>query len=82
MKINELIEFPTSFNIKIIGINSSTLIDSVLDNIRTIIPEFYTQPKIKLSNKGNYISLTVEVFVTSKDMLDKIYLELNSNKLS
>jgi putative lipoic acid-binding regulatory protein len=79
--MNDLIKFPTNFNIKVIGINSSELITSVINNISTVIPKYDNQPKLKLSNKSNYISLTFEVFVTSKDMLDKIYLVINNNKL-
>jgi putative lipoic acid-binding regulatory protein len=79
--MNDLIKFPTNFSIKIIGINSSELIQSTINNIKQIIPDFIGQPKIKISLKNSYISLTFEVFVTSKHMLDNLYLELNKNPL-
>lgn len=79
--MNDLIKFPTNFSIKVIGINSSELITSTINNIKKVIPDFATMPKIKLSNKDNYISLTFDIFVKSKHMLDNIYLELNKNPL-
>ena len=32
------------------------------------------------SKKGNYISITCDVYVTSQNALDKIYIDLSKNK--
>lgn len=79
--MNDLIKFPTHFSIKIIGINSSELISSTIDDIKSIIPDFNNEPKIKLSSKDNYIALTFDIFVNSRQILEKIYLKLNKNSL-
>ncbi len=82
--LNEsLLEFPCSFPIKIMGFNHPDLLPAVT----TIVTTHYSQLNvdsdinIKLSTKGNYLSITVTIIATSKAQLDAIYLELNKHYL-
>ena len=76
-----IIGFPCDFPIKAIGNNVDNLNDLIIGIVRNHMPEF--KPKsisIKTSQKGKYISVTVTIRVSNKQILDSIYRELSSNK--
>ena len=73
-----LIEFPCYFPIKVMGEaidNFSLLIMQVIKKYDESFNE--TAIEIKGSSEGNYISLTCNIYVTSKQQLDEIYIELS-----
>lgn len=72
-----LIEFPCHFPIKIIGKNSTVF----AEEIRAItLKHFPDTPNSfivsKESERANYLSMTVTVYVHSQEELDAFYLEL------
>lgn len=75
-----LIEFPCNFPVKIIGTNSS----SFFDDIKAIVHEHF--PNIEdhcisqnMSQKSNFLAITVTVFVKDQEMLDNFYRELTKH---
>lgn len=79
MKTNfdELLEFPTVLNFKVMGIACDELPDLIIAELQRHTPGDYS-PKIKPSSKGNYHSVSVAVTVTSKDHIELIYKTLNA----
>jgi len=81
--IEDLIQFPCNFDIKIMGVNQPQLITEVKETILKHAPDFNHEKdlKYKLSRAGNYLSITATVNAQSKPQLDAIYLALNTNPL-
>lgn len=82
-KNKPLIEFPCTFPIKVMGINSSALIADVTAIVAVHCPDFDPEDNIKItpSSKGNYISVTATVNATSQQQLDSIYSDLSKHEL-
>lgn len=74
-KFDELLEFPTVLNFKVMGIACDELPDLVVAELQKHTPGDYS-PKIKPSSKGNYHSVSIAVTVTSKDHIELIYKTL------
>ncbi|MAC91198.1 MAG: hypothetical protein CMO99_01400 [Woeseiaceae bacterium] len=77
----QLIEFPCDFSIKVIGKDCPDFLNSVSEIMRSH-SQVYSEKNVKKnkSKKGNYISITCDVYVTSQNELDKIYIDLSKNK--
>ena len=71
-KFDELLEFPTVLNFKVMGVACGELPDLVIAELQKLSPGDYA-PKIKPSSKGNYHSLSIAVTVTSKEHIETIY---------
>lgn len=77
-----LIDFPSDFPIKVVGVMSDGFAQAIADLILEHDPEFHTgKIDMKPSSKGNYLSLTVTVKATSREQLDNIYRALTSHDL-
>lgn len=81
--MSELIKFPCQFAIKVIGMNCSELINEVIAIVSSKCENFNPNTDItsNVSNKANYLSLTVNVYTTSQEHLDDIYRSLNKHEL-
>ena len=76
-KFDELLEFPTVLNFKVMGVACDELPDLIVAELQKHTPGDYS-PKIKPSSKGNYHSVSVAVRVTSKDHIEMIYKTLTA----
>ena len=74
---DELLDFPTVLNFKVMGVASDDLADIIIAELQTHTPGDYA-PKTKPSSKGTYLSVSVKVTVTSKEHIEKIYTTLNA----
>lgn len=74
-KFDELLEFPTVLNFKVMGVACEELPDLIITELQKHTPGDYA-PKIKPSSKGNYHSVSIAVTVTSKDHIETIYKTL------
>ena len=74
-KFDELLEFPTVLNFKVMGVACEELPDLIIAELQKHTPGDYS-PKIKPSSKGNYHSVSIAVTVTSKDHIETIYKTL------
>ncbi len=81
MRQNETVwEFPCEFPIKIMGRADEAFIDTVTELISRHVPDLdESNITSRDSKQGNYISVTVTITATSKEQLDRIYLELNAH---
>jgi putative lipoic acid-binding regulatory protein len=77
---NELIEFPCHFPIKVIGKMSEDFSNIVITIINQHVESFdATKIEMRGSSNGKYISLTCNVFVETKEQLDRIYIDLSGH---
>lgn len=76
-KFDELLEFPTVLNFKIMGVACDELPDLIIAELQKHTPGDYV-PKIKASSKGNYHSVSIAVTVTSKEHIETIYKTLTA----
>ncbi|NQZ81491.1 MAG: YbeD family protein [Colwellia sp.] len=74
-KFDELLEFPTVLNFKVMGVACDELPDLIIAELQKHTPGDYS-PKIKASSKGKYHSVSMPVTVTSKEHIEKIYKTL------
>ena len=81
--MDKLIKFPSSFTIKIMGVNHIDLIPEVCAIISSHSDTFEPEADIvtKESTKGNYLSVSATITATSQQQLDNIYIELNKHAL-
>jgi len=75
-KFDELLDFPTVLNFKVMGVACDELPDLIITELQKHTPDDYS-PKIKPSSKGNYHSVSIAVTVTSKEHIETIYKTLN-----
>jgi len=76
-KFDELLEFPTVLNFKVMGVACDELPDLIIAELQKHTPGDYA-PKIKPSSKGNYHSVSIAVTVTSKEHIETIYKTLTA----
>jgi len=74
---DELLDFPTVLNFKVMGVASDELPDLIIAELQKHTPGDYA-PKIKPSSKGTYIAVSVAVTVTSKEHIETIYKTFNA----
>ncbi|WP_206484598.1 DUF493 family protein YbeD [Thalassotalea sp. G2M2-11] len=76
-KFDELLDFPTVLNFKVMGVACDELPDLIIAELQKHTPGDYS-PKIKPSSKGNYHSVSIAVTVTSKEHIELIYQSLTT----
>ncbi|TPH14685.1 DUF493 family protein YbeD [Litorilituus lipolyticus] len=76
-KFDELLDFPTVLNFKVMGVACDELPDLIIAELQKHTPGDYS-PTIKPSSKGNYHSVSIAVTVTSKEHIEKIYKTLTA----
>jgi uncharacterized protein len=75
-----LIEFPSDFPIKIMGVRHDDFAQSVLDIVVLHAPDFDPAAmEMRASKGGKYLSLTCTVRATSKAQLDALYMALTQH---
>ena len=62
-KLNELLEFPTPFTYKVMGLAKPELVDQVVEVVQRHAPGDYS-PSVKPSSKGNYHSVSITITAT------------------
>ena len=77
-----LITYPTHFPIKVMGDNVEGFAESIVEVVRNFDPSFDAATLERRPSKaGNYMGLTVAVFVTSRDQLDEVYRTLTTHPM-
>ena len=72
-----LLDFPTTFPIKIMGRREGGFTTAVIEIVRRHAPDFVPGTiETRPSREGKYISLTATVNATSQEQLDALYREL------
>lgn len=77
-----LIEYPSDFPIKIMGVMQETFAQTMVEVVVRHDPTFHAgRMETRPSSKGTYLSLTVTVRATSREQLDNLYRELSSHPM-
>ena len=77
-----LIEYPSNFPIKIMGLTHDRFIPTISKIIAQYDSTFHMDKlEIRLSSKGRYTGLTATVHVLNRENLDKLYLTLSSHPM-
>ncbi|MBQ9601312.1 MAG: DUF493 family protein [Neisseriaceae bacterium] len=79
---NSLIEFPTHFQLKIMGAQHPDFVSEILKAICEHAPDTREEHvKLRPSSNGNYVGATVTVYTTSQEHLDNIYRCVTSHPM-
>ena len=79
---HSLINFPTYFDLKIMGAQHPDFAVEILKTIQTHAPKTSMQHiKIRPSSKGNYLGATVTVYAENQEHLDDIYRSVTSHPM-
>lgn len=77
-----LLEFPCAFPLKIMGLASDALAQTVLEIVQRHAPDYDgATMEMRASSGGKYVSLTCTINATSKAQLDALYRELSGHPL-
>ena len=76
-KFDELVEFPSVFSFKVMGLAQDDLVDQVVAAVQTLAPGDY-RPTTKASSKGKYYSVAIKVTVTSQEHIESLYKALGA----
>ena len=72
-KLNELLEFPTPFTYKVMGLAKH----QVVEVVQRYAPGDYS-PSVKPSSKGNYHSVSITITATHIEQVETLYEELGN----
>lgn len=75
------LEFPCHFPIKVMGASAGIFKLTACEIVKKHIPELKDEHVNERSSSNNkYLSLTITVYVISREQLDKIYRELHASE--
>ena len=81
-KEESLIEYPCDFPIKVMSVNHPDIVNILVPIILEYDPAVNHETiELRESSKGNYVGLTVTVYVKSREQLDDIYRALHGHEL-
>lgn len=79
---DSLIEYPSQFPIKVMGIKAEHLVHEITQIARRFDPGFDASTiELRPSSSGKYLGVTVTVTATSREQLDQLYLAFTSHPL-
>lgn len=77
-----LITYPCHFPIKVMGANVEGYVSAMVHVARSFDPDFDPDSvEHRHSKAGNYLGLTLKVYVTSREQLDEVYRTLTGHPL-
>lgn len=76
-KFDELLEFPTVLNFKVMGVACDELPALIIAELQKHTPADYSYT-IRPSSKGNYHAVSIPVRVTSKEHIEQVYETLTA----
>ena len=77
-----LIEYPSKFPIKVMGLNQDGFVHTVTGIAEEFDPGFDASTvELRPSEGGKYMGVTITVTATSREQLDNLYRALTSNPL-
>lgn len=79
---DSLIEYPSQFPIKVMGVNTDGFVPAVTHLARQFDPTFDAATiELRNSRAGNYLGVTITITATSREQLDDLYTALSSHPL-
>jgi putative lipoic acid-binding regulatory protein len=79
---NSLIEYPSPFPIKVMGVQAEGFTEAIVAVARQFDPAFdATTVEARPSRAGAYLGLTITVTATSREQLDDLYRALSAHPM-
>jgi putative lipoic acid-binding regulatory protein len=79
---DSLIEYPSQFPIKVMGVKADGLVHAISELARQFDPTFDASTiELRDSRAGNYLGVTITITATSCEQLDDLYRALSSHPL-
>ena len=79
---DSLIEYPSQFPIKVMGVKVDGFVHAVTELARQFDPTFDASTiELRDSRAGNYVGVTITITATSREQLDDLYRALSSHPL-
>lgn len=79
---DSLIQYPSTFPIKVMGLNEPGFADSIVDLAVQFDPGYQrTSLKMRPSSGGRYLGLTLSITATSREQLDALYRRLSAHPM-
>ena len=80
---DELIEYPSAFPIKVVGVNEDGFVHAITHIARQFDPTFDAATiELRESGGGKYLGVTITVLATSRAQLDELYRTLSTHPLA
>ena len=77
-----LIEYPSQFPIKVMGVNADGFVHAVTEIAKRFDPAFdAASVELRPSSGGKYLGVTVTITATSREQLDELYRALTSHPM-
>jgi uncharacterized protein len=77
-----LIEYPSLFPIKVMGVKTDGLVQAITTVARQFDPDFDASTiELRESSGGKYLGVTVTVMATSREQLDELYRTLSTHPM-
>lgn len=77
-----LIEYPCHFPIKVMGANVDGYVTALTHVAKRFDPSFDASTiELRPSKAGNYMGVTLSVYVTSREQLDELYRTLTTHPM-
>jgi putative lipoic acid-binding regulatory protein len=77
-----LIEYPSAFPIKVMGVNAEGFVHAVTEIARRFDPAFDAgSVELRPSSGAKYLGVTVTVTATSREQLDELYRTLSTHPM-
>ena len=79
---DSLIEYPSQFPIKVMGVQDEHLVHEITQIAEKFDPHFDASTiELRPSSTGKYLGVTVTITATSREQLDDIYRALTSHPM-
>lgn len=81
-RIEQLLEFPADFPIKVMGRQVEGFAQSICDLAREHVPDFDPASiELRLSSKGSFLSITLPLRLQSRTQLEAVYRALAAHPM-
>jgi uncharacterized protein len=79
---DSLIEYPSPFPIKVMGLNADGFVTAITHIARQFDPAFDASTvELRDSSAGKYLGVTITITATSREQLDELYRTLSSHPM-
>jgi uncharacterized protein len=81
-RLEKLLVFPTIFPLKVMGLRVDNFAQEISSLVCTHIPEFDPASiEMRSSSKGTYLSVTLNLNVSSRVQLEAVYMAVSTHPL-
>ncbi len=79
---DSLIEYPSRFPIKVMGIKQEGLVHAITTVAKHFDPDFDASTiELRESSAGKYLGVTITITATSREQLDELYRTLSTHPM-